>query len=314
LQAQADDYLNLPTVKAVMSCPDLQRADLGAMEGVPVTIQSTAMTETSKGPFCRVTGVAGQITGFEVLLPMEHWTQRLLQIAASSGVGYAGGCAPAVNGEFAVAFVSQGTPARANASRDAELQSQIDSAYRATHLATLTAKALIRAFYGQSQRFSYFVGCSAGGGQAMVAIQRHPEDFDGVSAGSPLLISGVHNVFYHPWESTINKRADGNRILASSRLPILHKAVMEHCAKSAGALDGVLLQPTACKFQRAWVQCKSGATNTSTCLTAEEAGVVENLYAGPGDGKGHRFEISGFAMGSELSWGLSTANHIANPD
>jgi feruloyl esterase len=310
-RVRAADYLNLSVVKPLMSCPDLQKADLGAMEGVQVTIQSTAVTETPKGPFCRVIGVIGQITGFEVLLPQEHWTQRLLQIAAASGVGYAGGCAPAVNGEFVVVF-TQNAPARPNATRDTELQAQIDSAYRATHLATLAAKALIRTLYGQPQRFAYFVGCSAGGGQAMVAVERHPEDFDGVSAGSPLLISGVHNVFYHPWESTINKRADGSRILASDRLPILHKAVMEHCAASAGALDGVLLQPTACRFQRAWVQCKAGAADTSACLTAEEAGVVENLYAGPGDGNGHRFEIGGFAMGSELRWGLSTADRIAN--
>jgi feruloyl esterase len=313
LPVQADDYLNLPAVRPVRSCPDLQKADLGTMEGVPVTVQS-AVTQTPKGQFCKVAGGIGQITAYEVLLPMEHWTQRLLQVAATSGVPYAGSCAPALNGEFAVAFIGQGAPGRANASRESELQSQIDSAYRATHLVTLTAKALIRAFYGQSQRFAYFIGCSAGGGQAMIAVQRHPEDFDGVSAGSPLLISGVHNVFYHPWESTINKRVDGSRILASNRLPILHKAVLEHCAKSAGALDGVLLQPTACRFRRAWVQCRGAAADTSACLTAEEAGVVENLYAGPGDGKGRRFEIGGFAMGSELNWGLSTADHIANPE
>ncbi len=314
LPVHANDYLSLPAVRPVMSCPDLQKAEPGTLEGVPVTIQSAAVTETPKGPFCRVTGSVGQITTYEVLLPMEHWTQRLLQIAASSGIPSAGGCAPAVNGEFVVVFTGQGAPARTNSSREAELQSQIDSGYRATHLATLAAKALIRAFYGQPQRFAYFIGCSAGGGQAMIAVQRHPEDFDGVSAGSPLLISGVHNVFYHPWESTTNKRADGSRILASNRLPILHKAVMEHCAASAGTLDGVLLQPTACTFQRAWVQCKAGASDTSACLTAEEVGVVENLYAGPGDGKGRRFDIGGFAMGSELGWGLSTADRIANPE
>jgi len=46
----------------------------------------------------------------------------------------------------------------------------------------------------------------------------------------------------------------------------------------------------------------------------EEVGVVENLYKGSGDGAGHHFEISGFPMGSELRWQLSTADHFGDPE
>jgi feruloyl esterase len=312
--ARAEDQLNLPAVKPVMRCEGLAQAGPGAVEGLPVTVQSAVVTETPKGPFCKVNGTIGGVAVFEVDLPVEHWTQRLLQNAFNaSGIANGGGCAPALNGEFAVAFGNQTSPAPGSAARNTSAPSRTDGS-RGTHLTALTAKALIRAFYGQPQRFAYFLGCSAGGAQAMMEVQRHPEDFDGVSAGSPLLLGGLHNIFYHPWESTANKRADGSRILASNRLPVLHKAVMEHCAAKAGILDGVLLQPTACKFDRAWVQCKAAVTDSSNCLTAEEVGVVEKLYAGPGDGKGHRFEISGFVIGSELLWGLSTADHIANPE
>ncbi len=67
----------------------------------------------------------------------------------------------------------------------------------------------------------------------------------------------------------------------------------------------MLQQPTACKFDKSWVQC-ADATDTSNCLTAEEANVAEQLYLGPNDGKGNFFEIGGWPAGSEWNWRLST--------
>jgi feruloyl esterase len=308
--------MDLQTVKPVMSCEQLARIDLGKVADYPATITSATEINTLKGRFCRAEGKVQEATGFEVNLPLEHWTQRLLQMASNGGViANAGSCAPALNGEMAVVFSNPTMGAQAGAQPTATLERRLETArYSASHATALAAKAIIRVFYGRPQRFAYFMGCSAGGGQALSEVQRYPEDFDGVSVGSPLMISTVHNIFFHPWESYINKRVDGSRILSSSRMPLLHKAVMEHCAAKAGELDGVLLQPTACKFDPAWIVCGAGAVDTSKCLTAEEAGLVEKLYEGPSDGKGGHFEIAGFAMGSELRWGLSTADHVANPE
>src|SRR5438046_6623939 len=61
----------------------------------------------------------------------------------------------------------------------------IDFGYRAVHEMTVKAKAIIDAYYGNAARLSYFVGCSAGGRQALKEAQRYPTDFDGVIAGSP---------------------------------------------------------------------------------------------------------------------------------
>ena len=316
VQAQAADRMDLAAVKPVMTCDQLAKIDLGKVYDYPATITSATVLDTPKGQFCKVLGKLQQSTIFEVDLPLTHWSQRLLDLASNaSAIANGGSCAPAVNGDLAVAFASQSRSGpRENAAWTADLQLRIESAYRANHATVLTAKALIKQFYGQPQRFAYFMGCSTGGRQALTEAQRFPDDFNGISAGSPVAIDSVHNIFYHPWESYINKRADGSRILAKSRIGILHAAVMAHCAAVSGAVDGVLLQPTACKFDPSWVQCPAGATDTSKCLTAEEAGVVENLYEGPGDSKGHHFEIAGFSMGSENMWGLSTADRVANPE
>ena len=169
-------------------------------------------------------------------------------------------------------------------------------------MTAVTFKGVIQAFYGQPPKFSYMVGCSGGGAQTLTEAQRFPEDFDGFSIGAPPIYDTVHNVgFWHGWEYHVNQRADGSIILTQDRLPILHDAAIKHCAAVSGIIDGGLQQPTACQFDKSWVQCPAGATDTSKCLTAEQANVAEQLYLGPNDGKNF-FEISGFPLGSELQW------------
>src|SRR5512140_1451161 len=57
--------------------------------------------------------------------------------------------------------------------------------YLAVHRTAEVAKAVSRAYYGADAQYSYFVGCSRGGGQAMMEAQRYPKDFDGIIAGAP---------------------------------------------------------------------------------------------------------------------------------
>ena len=65
------------------------------------------------------------------------------------------------------------------------VERQENFGHRAVHLTAVTAKAIIERYYGRAPEYSYFVGCSRGGGQAMMESQRYPEDFDGLVAGAP---------------------------------------------------------------------------------------------------------------------------------
>ena len=56
----------------------------------------------------------------------------------------------------------------------------IDYAHRAVHLMTVVAKQVIRAYYGEPPRYSYYEGCSTGGRMGLVEVQRYPHDYDGV--------------------------------------------------------------------------------------------------------------------------------------
>jgi len=44
----------------------------------------------------------------------------------------------------------------------------------------VASKAIAAAFYAKTVQYAYFNGCSNGGRQAMVEVQRYPDDFDGV--------------------------------------------------------------------------------------------------------------------------------------
>lgn len=318
--ANAANQLSLPVVKPAISCEDLAHADLSHATDAPVTITSTAKIDTAKGSFCKVLGNIEPTIGFEVDLPMEHWTQRFLQGGCGGlcgmtniGVTNANACAPALNGEFAVAGNDMGHkgPMMGEGQADfgADPQKRIDFAYRANHVTAQVAKALIKAYYGQSQRFAYFTGCSDGGREALMEAQRFPDDFDGISAGAPVALFQVQNSFYQTWTVQANRRADGSNILLQSRLPILHAAVLAHCQTLSGVTDGLLQDPRACKVDPAWAQCTGNATDTSSCLTAEEVAVARKFYDGPTDATGKRFTIGGAEPGSELQWMIARTAH-----
>jgi feruloyl esterase len=47
------------------------------------------------------------------------------------------------------------------------------------------AKQIVRQFYNQDIKYSYYSGCSTGGRQCLKEAQMFPEDFDGIIAGAP---------------------------------------------------------------------------------------------------------------------------------
>ncbi|KAJ6114473.1 tannase and feruloyl esterase [Penicillium sp. IBT 16267x] len=58
----------------------------------------------------------------------------------------------------------------------------IDWSHRALHLSSLTAKAIVKAWYEVETKYSYVTGCSGGARQAMKSIQTYPDDYDGAIA------------------------------------------------------------------------------------------------------------------------------------
>ena len=312
--AEAQTAAQIAVVKPVMDCSALAHASLRQAVGVDVALQASTVT-TAQGTFCHVTGVIAPSIHLEVDLPAERWTQRLLQAGCgglcgniNASIGNAYGCQPALNGEFVVAASDLGHQTeRMGGAGEGDFaedpQKRIDFAYRANHLTALTAKALIKIYYAQPQRFSYFSGCSDGGREAMMEAERYPEDFDGISAGAPAMYFQVQNSLNHAWTQYVNMRPDGSRILQGAKLEVLHTAVIDHCDTLDGVKDGLLTDPRACKVEASWVECTSGAADRTGCLTHEEWTVASKLYEGATDEQGQHFLPGGWQPGSELQWG-----------
>ena len=52
-------------------------------------------------------------------------------------------------------------------------------------MTAVAGKELTAGFYGRPAQHAYFNGCSNGGRQALMEVQRYPTDFDGIIAGDP---------------------------------------------------------------------------------------------------------------------------------
>jgi feruloyl esterase len=305
---RAADYASLAVVKPVESCTELGKISLGGVTDKSATVQSATSIDTPKGPFCKVTGTIEPAIRFEVDLPVEHWTQRYLEGGCGGlcgmtrvGVNNASNCAPALNGEFVMAGDDMGHESQmGNSAFGADPQQRIDFAYRANHVTTLVAKALIKAFYGQAQKYSYFVGCSDGGREALMEAQRFPDDFDGIAAGDPAALFVIQNSFYHSWWPRSNTRTDNTNILKLAKLQILHDAVVAHCDTLSGVKDGLLQDPRTCNFDPATLQCPAAAADTSKCLSADEVGAMKKIYAGANDGQGDFFTFGAQRAGELL--------------
>jgi hypothetical protein len=306
---------DLKKVVPVASCADLLSFNLSGPVGAKVQIQSaTSVDDGLPAPYCRVLATIEPAIKIEVRLPLAGWTQRFLQTGCGGlcgnlniNVGRAENCAPATNGEIALASTDMGhSNGRGGGAEDNSWavdipQTRLDFGYRAEHLTAVAAKALIDKFYGQPTKYSYFSGCSDGGREALMEAQRYPGDFNGIAAGAAAMNFITQNTFYHGWNAVKNTGPDGKAILTADKLPILHKAVLEACDAIDGVKDGLISNPVACIFDPAVTICKDGQ-DAATCLTPAQANTAKEIYLGAHDAQGHKFVLSGPQPGSELSW------------
>jgi len=258
-------------------------------------------------PFCRVVGFAksepaSQI-GFEVWLPPpDKWNGRML---ASGNLGHSGvPNYPSLNDALTRGFAALGDDLghQSNAfSMDWAIDHPErikDWGHRGSHFSTVAAKAIIAAYYGGAPRYSYFTGCSHGGGSALAEAQRYPEDYDGIIAGAfGDDWIGVSAAYVFEAQAALNNQANN---LSPPKLTLLNNAVVSACDAKDGVKDGIIGDPRQCRFDPSVMQCKGG--DAAGCLTAAEVAAVKKLYAGPRNSAGKQI-FPGLEPGSEFLWG-----------
>ena len=182
--------------------------------------------------------------GIEVWIPIDNWNGRFLGTGNGGGAGsidyWALGAG--LRRGFAVANTDMGTAPGAHLIYDYPERWK-DFGYRSTHEMTLIAKKIIKQYTGKDPLFSYFIGCSTGGQQALSEAQRYPDDYDGIVAGAPANNrTHLHTMFLY-CHSLCNQ--DGNLMFSQEQLNKIDEIVLKYnVGKDGGApTDNFLTDP-----------------------------------------------------------------------
>jgi feruloyl esterase len=177
----------------------------------------------------------------------------------------------------------------------------IDFSYRAIHEMTVKAKAITEAFYGTDPRLSYFVGCSAGGRQAMLEAQRFPGDFDGIIAGAPAIDTTPMYQAARMWfpHATLKDPAS---YIPPGKYPMIHQAVVNACDAIDGLTDGLIDDPRQCRFDPNVLLCTSG--DSASCLTAPQVEAATKILTPVKHPRTGKELLPRLEPGTELGWGV----------
>jgi hypothetical protein len=218
----------------------------------------------------------------EVWMPAANWNGKFQGIGTggfAGAISYEGGLAPAVSAGYAAASTDTGHRAGGTDAAWAldHPEKIADFGYRAIHETALAAKTVIRAFYGDGSKHSYFNYCSNGGRQALMEAQRYPADYDGIVAGAPAYAwTRLMTAFVFDAQAL----ADQASYIPVSKLPAVEAAALAECDANDGVKDSVIENPASCHFDPGALLCKGGESDA--CLTAPQVASLRKLYAGPG--------------------------------
>jgi feruloyl esterase len=276
--------LKLPNTTVTAAAARPAEAGLPAHCRVALTIKPTTQSDIKS----------------EVWLPLSGWNGKFLAVgngAWGGSIQYAA-LADSLKRGYAAASTDTGHTGADASFAMASTEKLIDFGYRAVHETAVQGKATVKALYGAAPRFSYFNGCSGGGRQAFMAAQRYPADFDAIVAGAP----GYNrtDAAFQTIQMIQATHKTPASFIPANKYPAIRQAALNACDANDGLKDGLIGDPTACRFDPAVLAC-TGA-DSPTCLTQPQIEAARMIYSPVRDASGR--EIStGLEPGSEMHWG-----------
>ncbi len=256
--------------------------------------------------FCRVAATLKPTSDsdikIEVWLPATGWNGKFEAVGNGGWAGsisYAA-MAQALRRGYATSSTDTGHAGGSGSFALGHPEKLIDFGYRSEHEMTVKAKAIITAFYGNAPRFSYWNGCSTGGRQGLKEAQRFPADYDAVIAGAPAN-PRTHLAFATLWiAQAAHKTADS--YIPPSKYPLIHQAVIDACDALDGLKDGLIGDPTRCRFDPKSIECKDA--DSAACLTAAQVETVKNIFSPARNPRTGEEIYPPLEPGSELGWAV----------
>lgn len=254
--------------------------------------------------FCRVaatiTPTSDSDIKVEVWLPASGWNGKYQAVGNGGWAGSItyGAMARALRDGYATSSTDTGHTGGNASFALGHPEKLIDYAYRAVHEMTVKTKAIANAFYGTDATRSYFNGCSTGGRQALIAAQRFPNDFDGIVAGAAANPKSGLDA-WRIWMTQAMLKDNGS-FIPEEKHRVIHQAVLNACDKIDGVEDGLIDNPTRCRFDTAVLACR-GADGPS-CLTAAQLETAKVVMSPVKHRQTGELIFPGFEPGTELGW------------
>jgi feruloyl esterase len=259
--------------------------------------------------FCRVTATIKPTSDSEILIevwmPQMGWNGKL---EGNGNGGWTGSINPAtlatgLRRNYATAMTDTGHEGGSGSFALGHPEKLIDFGYRSTHEMTVKAKAIIAAYYGRAPDLAYFNGCSAGGKQGLTEAQLFPGDYNGIISGAPGN-NWTHMMAQIVWVAQAVHKDEASYI-PPAKYPQLHDSAVAACDARDGVKDGVIDDPTKCKFDPKTILCKG--KDTPACLTEPQVEAAREIYSTLRNPRTKQEIYPGFEPGSELGWGQFVA-------
>src|SRR5262245_6247398 len=249
--------LTVTPVDAAADNPQMSCAQATTIKLPDVTITSAAPVPAATGgavraAHCKVNGVIGTESKFSLLLP-DTWNQKFMMGGGGGFVGTIDNQAVAsVNQGFATVGTDTGhTGTVVDASWALNnVERRVNYGHVAVHRTAEVSKAIVRSYYGDDAKRSYFSGCSNGGRQGMMEAQRYPDDFVGFGAGWQAMdCTGIAAQFMKDLQTLFpDPKNTATPVVSAETMKAVGAKILEQCDAADGIKDGVMDDPRSCKI------------------------------------------------------------------
>jgi pimeloyl-ACP methyl ester carboxylesterase len=165
-------------------------------------------------------------------------------------------------------------------------QARKDYGYNAVGTLTPAAKQIVARTYGRAPEHSYFMGCSNGGRDAMVAASRFADQFDGLVAADPGF-NLPKAAIAEQWDTQqfMSAAAPGQLpkdAFPASTMNLLASRILAKCDALDGVVDGMVNNRSACQaaFNLATDVPTCTAAPDGSCMTAAQKTALQKIFDG----------------------------------
>lgn len=240
-----------------------------------------------------------QAIGIRVGLPLRTddggigaWNGKIHNLGSGGCMGYLGDVTPATNDAYAGATSdgghgppSVGFNCTFGVNQDTHTNNiGLIRDFSRDHIIwqTYWSKALVKIYYGDTPRRTYWTGCSQGGREAAIVAQVAPQQYDGILGGGAALY-WMRFQLAQAWPGLVIKdmlRPKGET-LTTNQIAATVLAEVKACEAKDAAADGVLGDPRTCHWSAKSAICGVRGAPTKDCLNADQAAAFDRIRRGP---------------------------------